>query len=114
MTLPQVTAPLLEPFWSAMLRVPGEFYRPFQTLTRLFMRKNARLNSESARCMVYLIDSLPYVDTSTSKASFQAAPAGIAEPALSAEVTPDQTERIISLESCLLHCMNKLTESQFE
>ena len=53
-----------------MFRVPGEIYCFFQTLNHTLFEKNLRPNSKSARCLVYYLGSLPYVDTSTSKAPF--------------------------------------------
>jgi hypothetical protein len=42
------------------------------------LRKNLDLSFKSTQCLVYYLDSTLYVDTSTSKTSVLAAPAGIA------------------------------------
>ena len=62
-----------------MIQVPGEFYCPFSGKKPPLSAKNLDLNCKSACHLVYSLQLLLNVVSSTSKASFWAAPAGIAE-----------------------------------
>jgi hypothetical protein len=61
-----------------MSQVPGESHCLRWAINRPFLRENLDLSFKSAHCLVYYLAPMLYVDTSTSKTSFLAGPAGIA------------------------------------
>ena len=78
-----------------MIQVPGEFYCPFSGKKPPLSAKNLDLNCKSACHLVYSLQLLLNVVSSTSKASFWAAPAGIAGYRAKAESVSDEPADII-------------------